>query len=100
MDELSYINYNGSEIEIVDNVSRQKSKCTIVTGEVPITMTLSNSTRITDNRITEDMVVVNSIIDSSVAQIDDWNVDTYNGYLTIKGSISNTTNITLYLLHT
>lgn len=100
MDELSYINYNGNEIEIVDNVSRQKSKCTIITGEVPITMTISSSTQFTDSRITEDMVVVNSIIDSSNAQLDNWNVDTYNGYLTIRGSISNTTNITLYLLHT
>lgn len=78
------------------------AKCLIVTGNCPNTMvgTVATSTRINNNNITNDMVVVNSIISTPFAQVDDWSVDTYDGYLTITGTIDGTTAITLYLAHT
>ena len=78
------------------------AKCLIVTGNCPNTMvgTVTTSTQINNSNITNDMVVVNSTIDTPSAQVDDWSVDTYNGYLTITGTIDGTTAITLYLAHT
>ena len=78
------------------------AKCLIVTGNCPNTManTVATSTRINNSNITNDMVVVNSIINTPSAQVGEWSVDTYNGYLTITGTIDGTTAITLYLAHT
>lgn len=78
------------------------AKCLIVTGNCPNTMagTVATSTQINNSNITNDMVVVNSTINTPSAQVDDWSVDTYNGYLTITGTIDGTTAITLYLAHT
>lgn len=52
----------------------------------------------TDDSITSDLVVLNSVLSNPSAQTDDWTVTTYDGYLTVAGSISGTTNITLYLM--
>ena len=52
---------------------------------------------ITDSRITADMEVLHSVLSNPSAQTGDWTVTTYGGYLTITGSVSGTTNITLYL---
>ena len=55
------------------------------------------STSVTDSRITSDMVVINSVLSNPSAQTGDWTVTTGTGTLTVAGSISGTTNITLYL---
>lgn len=52
---------------------------------------------ITDERISEDHVVVNSILGTPSAQTSDWTVTTQDGSLTIAGSISGSTTLTLYL---
>lgn len=52
----------------------------------------------TDDSITSDLVVLNSVLSNPSAQTGDWTVTTYDGYLTVAGSISGTTNITLYLM--
>lgn len=52
---------------------------------------------LTDSNITADMVVVNSILSSPSAQTSDWTVTTSDGSLTISGSISGSTALTLYL---
>lgn len=57
----------------------------------------SLSTTITDSRITATMEVVNCVLSNPSAQTGDWTVTTSAGSLTIAGSISDTTNITLYL---
>lgn len=53
---------------------------------------------VTDSRITSDMVVVNSVLGTPSAQTGDWTVSTANGSLTISGSISGSTTLTLYLM--
>lgn len=55
---------------------------------------------ITNAKITSKHVVVNSVLSNPSAQISDWTVNTANGSLTILGSISGATTITLYLYTT
>lgn len=52
---------------------------------------------ITDSSITADHVVINSVLSNPSAQTGDWTVTTSDGSLTISGSISGTTTVTLYL---
>lgn len=52
---------------------------------------------VTNANITEDMVVVNSVLGTPSAQTSDWTVTTSDGSLTIAGSISGSTALTLYL---
>ena len=52
---------------------------------------------INNSVINSSMEVVNCVLSNPSAQTGDWTVTTSNGSLTISGSISGTTNITLYL---
>ena len=54
-------------------------------------------TIITNSAITSDMECIHCVLSNPSAQTGDWTVTTSNGSLTISGSISGTTNITLYL---
>lgn len=51
-----------------------------------------------NENITDDMVVVNSVLSNPSAQTDGWTATTAEGSVTITGSISGTTALTLYLL--
>lgn len=53
---------------------------------------------VTNESITADMVVVNSVLGTPSAQTSDWTVTTANGSATIAGSISGETSLTLYLM--
>ena len=53
---------------------------------------------VTNENITEDMVVVNSVLGTPSAQTSDWSVTTANGSATVTGSISGSTTLTLYLM--
>ena len=53
---------------------------------------------VTDERITADMVVVNSALGTPSAQTSDWTVTTANGSATVTGDISGSTTLTLYLM--
>ena len=53
---------------------------------------------ITNANIKDDMVVVNSVLSNPLAQTGDWTVTTSSGSLTISGSISDPTDVTLYLM--
>ena len=52
---------------------------------------------VTNASITEDMVVVNSVLGTPSAQTGTWTVTTGAGTLTVSGSISGSTTLTLYL---
>lgn len=53
---------------------------------------------VTDERITADMVVVNSVLGTPSAQTSDWTVTTADGSVTVTGDISGSTTLTLYLM--
>lgn len=52
---------------------------------------------ISNDKISNAMVVVNSVLSNPSAQTGDWTVTTASGSVTIAGSISGSTSITLYL---
>lgn len=52
---------------------------------------------ISNEKIALAMVVVNAVLSNPAAQTGDWTVTTASGSLTISGSISGSTSITLYL---
>lgn len=86
--------------DIYANCSADSSGGTAVAMQV-LKVTKSSvsslSTTITNSAITSDMEVLHSVLSNPSAQTGDWTVTTSNGSLTIAGSISGTTNITLYL---
>ena len=53
---------------------------------------------VTNESITSDMVVVNSVLGTPSAQTGDWTVTTADGSATIAGSISGSTTLTLYFM--
>ena len=53
---------------------------------------------VTDEHITADMVVVNSVLGTPSAQTSDWTVTTADGSVTVTGDISGSTALTLYLM--
>lgn len=69
-------------------------KCLVLTSSSfsSLPLTISNS------YITSDHVVINSVLSNPSAQTGDWTVTTSSGSLTISGSISGSTTVTLYLL--
>lgn len=54
-------------------------------------------TTITNANVENDMVVLHSALGTPSAQLSDWTVTTANGSLTISGTISGSTTLTLYL---
>ena len=53
---------------------------------------------VTNENITDDMVAVNSVLGTPSAQTGDWTVTTSNGSVTVTGSMSGETSLTLYLM--
>ena len=52
---------------------------------------------ISETEITADMVALKATLGTPSAQTSDWTVDTSDGSLTISGSVSGSTTVTLYL---
>ncbi|MBQ2527536.1 MAG: hypothetical protein II544_02170 [Spirochaetales bacterium] len=50
-----------------------------------------------DAKITDDMVVVKAELGTPSAQTSDWSVETSDGSLTVSGTISGSTTLTLFL---
>ena len=75
------------------------SECLVIDcgmiSSLPKTVTDSD---ISGRHIEYDMVVINSELGTPSAQVGDWTVTTGNGTLTISGSISGNTTLTLYLM--
>ena len=63
--------------------------------EVPSFTSLPQT--ITDSKISESSVVSRAVLSNPSAQTGDWTVTTSSGSLTISGSISGSTALTLYL---
>ena len=75
------------------------SECLVIDcgtiSSLPKTITDSD---ISGRHIESDMVVVNAVIGTLSAQSNNWSVTTGDGTLTISGSISGSTTLTLYLM--
>ena len=71
-----------------------ESNCLVIT----ITAFSSLPQTVTNSKITSDMVVVNSVLGTPSAQTGDWTWTTSDGSLTVTGSISGSTTLTLYLV--
>lgn len=71
------------------------NKCEVLVISVPSFNSLPQT--VTDTNIEDDMVVVNSVLGTPSSQTGDWTVNTSNGSLTISGTISGSTTLTLYL---
>lgn len=90
---LYRIDLSGSTVTFTSLASVVGSE--VVVLEVPSFSTLPQT--VSDRRITGDMVVVNSVLSNPSAQTGDWEVTTSNGSLTITGTMSGSTDLTLYL---
>jgi hypothetical protein len=72
------------------------TKCEVLQIDVASFSSLPQT--VTNANIESDMVVVNSFLGNPPAQTGDWTVTTTNGSLTISGTISRSTTLTLYLM--
>lgn len=84
--------YKVSLTEPIEDVV-QSIKVLVV--EIASISTLPQS--VSNEDITSDMVVLNSVLGTPSAQTSDWTVTTSTGSLEVDGSISGTTSLTLYL---
>lgn len=96
--DLPLYQYNTTE-NGVQNMVDVRNITTSANGVIVITTNSFNSLPQTvDNaNITSNHVVVNSVFSNPSAQTNDWTVETQTGRLTINGSISGSTTLTLYL---
>jgi hypothetical protein len=85
---------NGNGQAVMGSASVYNLKCLVLTS--PSFSSLPQT--ITNPYISSDHVVVNSVLSNPSAQTGDWTVTTNSGSLTISGSISGSTTVTLYLL--
>ena len=53
---------------------------------------------VSNANVTANHVVINSVLSNPSAQTGDWTITTSSGSLTISGSISGSTTLTLYLI--
>lgn len=88
--------------EMLDPFNEELNDLEIAVEELKILKVSKSSvsslpTTITNSKIKSDMEVIHSVLSNPAAQTGDWTVTTSNGSLTIAGTISGTTNITLYL---
>ena len=88
-----------SGVAVASAVSTAKTE---VVNELKVLVITSSSfsslpQTLTNSSITADHVVVNSVLSNPSAQTSDWTVTTSSGSLSISGSISGSTTLTLYL---
>ena len=75
----------------------QSRVATLGIVEVSASSASSLPTTISDASILANHVCVKAVLSNPSAQTDDWTVTTANGSATISGTISGSTDITLYL---
>lgn len=95
---LYQLNLSGSTItttQLAEVVEGTIEGLTTLVLSVPAFSSLPQT--VTDDRISVQHVVVNSVLGTPSAQTSDWTVTTSDGSLTIAGSISGSTTLTLYL---
>lgn len=95
-----FISYGGSQ----GLTNAQKLQARVNAGANVLVITSGSFSSlpqtISNNKITAKHVVLNSVLSNPSAQISDWTVATADGSLTVSGSISGSTTLTLYLYTT
>lgn len=95
---------NTTKISATDISDKAVSDLTPSISVLPVLVVTASSISslpavVSDANTTTDMVVINSVLSNPSAQTGDWTVDTSTaGQATISGTISGTTDITLYLM--
>lgn len=89
-DDVYQLSHDGARMNLIDN------------GIIVVTVAISAGTSTTlgstsNSAITANHVVVNSVVANSAAQISDWTVTTSAGSVSVSGSASAATSVTLYL---
>lgn len=87
-------NEYGERINVSPKQDVQEQKVLVL--DIPTVSSLPIT--ISDNRITDDLVVLKEELGTPLAQLGDWEVTTELGTLTISGTISGSTTIKLYLM--
>lgn len=109
MPNITGINVNGTTYDIVDDGAvRTVNNVSPTNGNVDVSETRvltldiasfsSLPQTVSNVNINSNMVVLNSVLGTPSSQTGDWTVTTNNGSLTISGSISGSTTLTLYLM--
>ena len=83
---------NGQATDSGVTITELKTLVVESTSFSSLPQTISNAA------ITSDHVVMNSVLSNPSAQTGDWTITTSSGSLTIAGTISGSTTVTLYLL--
>lgn len=89
---LSSTSTNPVQNRVITEALEKREVCVLTLNSVS-----SLPQTITNAGIENDMVVVNAVLSSPSSQLSDWNVAAGSGTLTISGTISGTTDVTLYL---
>ena len=92
VDSFVMVDRTTNEGELLDATTFSRMVLEVSCGTISSLPKTVNSTE-----ITEDMVVVNSVLGTPTAQTGNWTVSTSNGSVTISGNISGSTTLTLYL---
>lgn len=87
-------NEYGERIDVSPKQDVQEQKVLVL--DIPTISSLPMT--ISDNRITDDLVVLKAELGTPSAQSGDWEVTTQLGILTISGAISGSTTVKLYLM--
>jgi hypothetical protein len=87
-----------SAVAAINEVNTKVSKTEVLIINVSSFSSLPQT--VSNSNIEDDMVVVNSVLGTPLAQTADWTITTSNGSLTISGTsaISGSTTATLYLM--
>ena len=90
--DLLTTNSSGQAIDSGTTIAQLK--CLVITSSSfsSLPQTISNA------NVTANHVVINSVLSNPSAQTGDWTITTSSGSLTISGSISGSTTLTLYLI--
>lgn len=82
--------------EQIANTNTAVGKCEVLVVDIASFSSLPQTA--SDANIESDMVCVNSVLSNPSAQTGDWTVNTSSGSVTVSGTISGSTTLTLYLM--
>ncbi len=86
----------GLSENIVEQIANTNRKCEVLVVDIASFSSLPQT--VSDANIESDMVCVNSVLSNPFAQTGDWTVNTSSGSVTVSGTISGSTTLTLYLM--